>query len=155
MNATRVGNIVTKLFMVSLGFLFLVPSTYKFYNYCRFRTQSVAVYGVVDKASRGRDWGARPLVQYEDFQGNVYEIKSKAKTHWFVAPKEGEPIRVLFLVQNPEDAIVDSLFHYIVFPVLLIAVGAATVVCAIRNGWQEFRHSSERPNGSQPPQSSP
>jgi hypothetical protein len=151
-NATLFGNLVTMLFMALLGFLFLVPATYKLYNYCRFRTHSVAVYGIIDKASRGRDWGARPLVQYEDFQGNVYEIKSKAKTHWFIAPKKGERIKVLFLAQNPENAIVDSLFHYIVFPVLLMAVGAATVGYAIRNGWREFQRTSECPKGMQPPE---
>jgi hypothetical protein len=59
---------------------------------------------------------------------------------------------VLFLTQNPEQAIVDSLFHYIVLPVLLIAVGAATVFYAIRNGWHEFRYSRDRATGSSPPE---
>lgn len=125
-------NLATRLIMLSMGVLFLLPSACKLYSYCVFRYHAIAVDGVISHASRGRDLGSRPFVEYRDLQGNTYERKSKAKTHWLYAPQVGEPLKVYYDQRDPETAIVDSKFHYIVMPLFFIAIGACFLCYAFR-----------------------
>jgi hypothetical protein len=139
---TSAGNIATKLIILSLGLLFLLPSAYKLYTYCTFRYHAISVDGIITDALRGRDLGGRPFVTYQDLLGNSYERKSKAKTHWLFAPKVGEKIKVLYDKRNPAVAIVDSTIHYIVLPLIFIATGACFLFCLLRDSLSERRHST-------------
>ena len=121
-----------------MGLLFLLPSAYKLYTYCVFRYHAIAVDGVISHASRGRDLGSRPFVEYRDLQGNAYERKSKAKTHWFYAPQVGERLKVYYDQRDPTIAIVDSMFHYVVMPLLFFAAGACFLFYAFRGGLREI-----------------
>jgi hypothetical protein len=135
-------NLVTRLIILCLGLLFLLPAGYKLYAYCVFRCHAIAVDGVVSHASRGRDLGSRPFVEYSDLKGNVYETKSKAKTHWFYAPQVGEKLTVYYDERDPTVAIVDSTFHYVVMPLFFFAAGACFLFYAIRGGLREVRRSN-------------
>ena len=141
MLSTLAGNIGTKLIVLSLGLLFLLPSAYKLYTYCTFRFHAISVDGIITDASRGRDLGGRPFVTYQDLQGNSHGIKSKAKTHWFFAPKVGEKIKVIYDKRNPDVAIVDSTIHYIVLPLFFITTGVSFLFCLLRDSLSERRHS--------------
>ena len=126
------GNLFTKLLLLAMGFLFLLPSAYKLYTYGLFRAHAVVVDGVIVDASRGRDIGGRPFVEYKDQQGALYERKSKAKTHWFFAPQVGEKVRVFYDNRDPNKAIVDNTFHYILVPICFMAAGVYFLVSAFR-----------------------
>jgi len=130
---TSIGNLVTKLFILFLGLLFLLPPVYKLYTYYAFRYHAISVEGIIIDASRGRDMGGRPFVEYKDRQGKSYERKSKAKTHWFFAPKVGEKTRVFYDKRDPTKAIVDSTFHYIVLPLCFIIAGAFCIFYVVRD----------------------
>jgi hypothetical protein len=126
------GNLFLKLFTLALGLVLLFPCAYRIYTYCAFRYHAVAVNGHVEKSMQGHDIGGRPLVEYKDTQGNVLEVRSKAKTNWFFAPKKGDEIRVLFLKRDPQVAIVDSVFYYILLPLTFCVIGAAALFYTIK-----------------------
>ncbi|RLB84670.1 MAG: hypothetical protein DRH26_18990 [Deltaproteobacteria bacterium] len=134
---TGLGNLMTRLLMLFFGLVLLVPCAYKLYAYGIFRDQAIAVSGVIDKPARGLEMGSRPFVEYEDLQGNVYYIKSKAKTHWFYAPVKGEKIRLFYLEKDPGAATVDSLFYYVLLPMGFMAVGGAIVVQVFKQKWRQ------------------
>ncbi|MFH1153580.1 MAG: DUF3592 domain-containing protein [Pseudomonadota bacterium] len=139
-NSHQIGELVTKVFVVLLGLIVLFLCAYKFFNYCTFRYRSVAVYGVIEDPLQGRDWGGRPYVEYKDLQGKIYGFKTKAKTHWFSAPQKGKKINVFFLKDNPQVAIVDSLFHYVILPLFIGVLGLISVIAGVKNIWQELNH---------------
>ena len=127
------GNLGTRLTILFLGLLLLLPPAYKLYIYCEFRCHAVSVDGIIIDSSRGRDLGGRPFVEYKDLLGNTYERKSKAKTHWLFAPKVGEKIKVFYKKDAPDVAIVEGLFHYVFLPLLFIAVGSCLLFCFFRD----------------------
>ena len=86
-------------------------------------------------------------MEYKDTRGNIYEIRSEAKTHWFFAPKKGEEIRVMFLQHDPQKAVVDSTFHYILLPLLFCMVGTAVVFSVFKRGWEEFKACAGHSDG--------
>jgi hypothetical protein len=143
MTLPAVGNLFAKGFVLLLGVLFLFPSSYKFFEYCRFRYQSVSVYGVVSHPMRGKGMGGKPFVSYKDRSGNVYEKRSEAKTHWLYAPQTGERVKVFYLENDPQVAMVDSTFHYILFPMFFSAIGAAAIVYAVKSIWQDSKKLPE------------
>jgi hypothetical protein len=116
-------SIVTKLIMLGVGLFLLVPFSYKLYQYGAFRHDAISAVGVITLPARGMGMGGRPFVEYRDATGTVHELKSIAKTHWFFAPEKGETLRVLFQKDNPDTAIVDSVFHYILLPLFCSALG--------------------------------
>lgn len=116
-------NLSTRAIILSLGLLFLLPPAYKICAYVAFRSHAISVNGTIIDSSRGRDMGGRPIVAYKDLQGNLYERKSKAKTHWFFERSVGETIKVFYDKGDPHKSIVDSNFHYIYLPVGFIAAG--------------------------------
>jgi hypothetical protein len=128
-------NLIPSLFMLLLGSIFLIPSTGKICSYYTFRNNAVSVFGTVDKAppGGGSGFGGRPLVRYEDLEGNVHVFKSRDKTHFFVAPQKGEPIKVLFLINDPRTAIVDSVLHHIYVPLIFSVIGLAVIYLALKN----------------------
>ena len=87
--------------------------------------------------------GGRPFVEYKDMQGTSYERKSKAKTHWFFAPKVGEKIRVFYDKRDPNIAIVDNTFYYIVLPLCFIIAGSFTILYSVRDTFHEIRKDAE------------
>lgn len=139
MSPPSIENLATRLIILSLGLLFLLPSAYKLYTYCEFHFHAVSVDGVIIDPSRGRDWGSRPFVEYKDSLGNLHERKSKAKTHWFFAAKVGEKIRVLYDTRDPDIAIVDSRFYYIILPLFFVATGVCFLFCLFRDILNERR----------------
>ena len=140
MKSTGLGNLMTRLLMLFFGLILLVPCAYKLYAYCVFRSQAIAVYGIVDKPARGMELGSRPFVEYKDLQGNVYSKKSRAKTHWVYAPEKGEKICVFYLEKDPKTAMVDSLFHYVILPLGFMALGAI-VVLVFKQKWRQKESS--------------
>lgn len=134
---SSIGNFFTRLCVLALGLLFLLPSAYKLFTYGAFRTNAIAVDGMIIDASSGRDLGSRPWVEFQDVEGIRHTIKSRVKTHWLFAAKRGEKIRVFYDRDHPDGAIVDSLFHYIVLPVILIAWGACFLFYGLRGPFEE------------------
>ena len=137
---TSIGNFTTKLIILFFGLFFLLPPGYKLYTYCAFRFNAVPVDGIIVDPSRGRDLGGRPFVEYKDSRGNSYERKSKAKTHWFFAPKVGEKIKVFYNKRDPNVAIVNSAFYYIYLPLFFIVIGACFIFCLFRDISSERSH---------------
>ena len=133
MSTPSIGNRVTQLIMVALGLLLLLPAAVKLTTYGQFRYRAVAVEGRVVGPSPGRGLGGRPFVEYKDRQGNVYETKSRAKTHWFFAPQAGETLKVFYDSRDPAVAIVNSNAHYIFFPLGFMAAGAGCLYCVFRD----------------------
>ena len=123
MQTSAIGNIFTKILMLVVGLLFLLPPAYKLATYAAFRFHAITVEGTIADGSRGRDLGGRPFVEYTDQQRNAYEIKSKAKTHWFFAPKVGEKVKVFYDGRDPRKAIVNINIHYTFIPICFIATG--------------------------------
>ena len=68
MKSTGLGNLMTRLLMLFFGLILLVPCAYKLYTYCVFRSQAIAVYGIVDKPARGMEMGSKPFVEYKDHE---------------------------------------------------------------------------------------
>ena len=131
--------LIAKFFILFLGSILLVPFGYKLYNYCDLRYHAVAVYGVVEDPLQGGALGSRPFVEYKDLKGHKYGFKTEAKTHWFFAPQKGEKIRVLFLENEPQTAIADSLFHYGLLPLFFSLIGSALCFYTIKQAWQDFK----------------
>ena len=91
--------------------------------------------------------GGRPFVEYKDMQGTSYERKSKAKTHWFFAPKVGEKIKVFYDERDPTEAIVDNTFHYILLPLFLIISGISCIFFVVKDSICEIRKGKENSAG--------
>ena len=143
-----IGNIVTKLFILVLGLLFLLPPAFKLCNYSVFRLHAISVDGIITDASRGRDMGGRPIVEYKDLHGKSYEKKSKVKTHWFYKPKVGEKVKILYDEHDPNIAIVDNTFHYIILPMFFIAVGFCCLLHGLRSQLNETGKAAGGPTRS-------
>ena len=141
MQTSAVGDVATKILMLVLGLLFLLPPAYKLVTYAVFRFHAITVEGTIADGSRGRDLGGRPFVEYTDQQGNAYEIKSKAKTHWLFAPKVGEKLKVFYDERDPGKAIVNSNIHYIFIPLCFIAAGLGFLFHTLRASLDKVRQS--------------
>jgi hypothetical protein len=148
MNSSYIGELFTKLFVLLLGFIFLIPSLYKLCSYCVFRYQSVEVYGSIDSPLWGRNFlGGKSIVQYKDAFGKIHEIRSKVRIHWFHAPEKGEKVKVLFSKRDPKIAFVDSKFYYVLLPLCFSAVGATFVFSVLRSAWQKISDYRRRWEG--------
>jgi hypothetical protein len=128
-----------RIFIFLLGLIMAVPAVNILYTYYNYRCQGEVTYGIVDHPSSDRGLGGRPLIQYKDFLGEVHEFKSKAKTHWLYTSKKGEKIKVFFDKNEPQRAIVDSLFYYFFLPLIFFASGCYCCVYAI------FLHKENKP----------
>ncbi len=84
------GTFFMRIFVFVLGLIVILPAVNKLYSYCTYRYRGEMVYGIITHPAFSRDLGGRPLIQYTDAKGGVHEFKSRAKTHWFYAPKNGE-----------------------------------------------------------------
>ena len=142
MNSHVAGNLVAKSMALVVGLILLLPSACKLYEYSSFRARATAVYGVVERPLWGGDMGGRPLVAFRDSEGVRHEFKTRAKIYWFSAPRKGDRVRVLYLESEPDRAIADSLSHYLVIPLCFMAVGAAAVFHALRQGWAEVKQGA-------------
>ena len=103
----------------------------KIHTYGSYRFWGETTFGKVEHPASSRGLGGRPLIQYEDNSGLVHEFKSVAKTHWFFRPETGEKIKIYFDKDEPQNAIVDSLFFYVVLPMIFICMGGFCCVYAI------------------------
>lgn len=139
MGSSLIGNLLVKIVTLLLGLILFLPSSYKLYTYCIFRYSSTAVYGTIEKPMQSRDIGNRPFIVFKDTQGKEHEFRSKAKTNWFFANKKGDEIKVLFLKNDPQQAIVDSVFYYIVLPISFCCMGGLLVFYVFKEGWREFK----------------
>lgn len=144
MRSQKIGNLFTKGFTLMIGFLLLLPSASKVYSYCLFRSQSVGVNGIIEKPLWGGGLGGKPLIKYTDHLGETHHFRSRAKTHWFFAPRTGEEITVFYLAQDPETAMVDSMFYHLFLPLFIVVTGASVVYLVFRDGWSEFRDVTRR-----------
>lgn len=117
------GPAFTRIFVFLLGLLIISGSANKLYIYCGLRFLGNTTYGVIDHPASGRDFGGRPLIQYKDSLGNMYDFKSRAKTSWFHTPIRGERIRIFYDKNNPRKAIVDSLSYHLVLPLIFFITG--------------------------------
>jgi hypothetical protein len=139
MKSDLFGNLMVKLLVLSLGLFLFLSFAYKFYSYAIFRYHSVAVYGKVEKAMWGGDIGGRPFIDYKDTLGKIHSFRSKAKTNWFFAPKKGDKVKVFFLKNDPQQAIVDSVFYYILLPLVFCVLGAAILFTFLKSSWRDFK----------------
>jgi len=139
MKSDLLGDLFVKLITLSFGLILLLPSTYKFYSYVIFRSHAVAVYGYVEKAMGNGVLGGRPFIAYQDTQGKVYSFRSRAKTNWLFTPKRGDKVKVLFLQNDPQKAIVDSVFYYILFPLVFCVMGAVLLFYVFQNSWRQLK----------------
>lgn len=113
--------------MLSIGMLFVIPPSYKVYAYAAVYINAVPTEGIVTKAGVGNFLGSRPFVKYTDRHGKVHEFKSEINFYWLFMPQKGDPIDLLVRQDTPDAAIINSYFHYIVLPLLLLSVGLAVV----------------------------
>ncbi|MBT8346752.1 MAG: DUF3592 domain-containing protein [Desulfofustis sp.] len=120
-----------QLFILSLGVMVFAAGASKIYTYGNYRVWGESTYGVVERPASGRGLGGRPLVRYEDNSGLVHEFKSVAKTHWLFRPVTGDKIKIYFSKDEPQNAIIDSLFFYLFLPILFISVGGFCCIYAI------------------------
>ena len=137
------SSLMVNLFVLLLGLVVLVPSAYQIYKYCTFRFKGISVYGVIENPLQAKDLGGRPFVEFEDLQGDKHGFKTKAKTNWFLAPKKGEKIKIYYFENDPQTAIVDSLFHYLIFPLFFNIIGIMIVIQVFKNLWQNLNMKSE------------
>ena len=130
------GSSFTRIFILLLGLMVVLPALNKLYTYCTYRYLGSMAYGIIDHPSSGRDIGGRPLIQYKDSSGSVHEFKSRAKTHWLYTPQKGEKVKVFMHRSGPHKVIVDNLFHYVFLPLILLVAGLYCCLYAIfgRNG---------------------
>ena len=117
------GEILTRVLLVIIGLIILIPAANKLATYCSYRFFGTHTYGIVSHSSSGRDLGGRPLVQYKDDVSGLHEFKSRAKTHWFKRPVVGEKIEIFIDKNEPGNAIVNDLFYYVLLPVVFILAG--------------------------------
>lgn len=126
-----IDTLFIRFFILALGLILLLPAVNKLYTYGAYRYHGSVVYGMVDHPSSGRDLGGRPLIRYEDKSGNRHEFKSRAKTHWFHRPAKGERIKIFTHWNKPEQAIVDSLFYYVLLPLIFLVAGCYCCLYAV------------------------
>lgn len=101
MKASLIGPISMRIFIFLLGLMMVLTAINKLYSYLQYRYRGNMAYGIIDHPSASRDFGGRPLVQYESASGEVYELKSEAKTHWFRTPRKGERVKIFFDEMKP------------------------------------------------------
>lgn len=126
------GEILSRLFLLFIGLIVLIPAVHKLHVYYSLYIFGTRTSGTVSHPFSGRDWGGRPLVQYEDGDGNIHEFKSRAKTHWFKQPVKGESIELFFDKEDPRKAIVNNFFYYVFLPILFVLAGGC---CCLKSIW--------------------
>ncbi|MDJ0624027.1 MAG: hypothetical protein QNJ17_13740 [Desulfocapsaceae bacterium] len=126
------GELFTRILILVLGLIMLIPAANQLYRYCKLQFLGIHAMGTVIHSSSSRDWGGRPLIQYEDQNGSLYEFKSKVKTHWFTRPVKGEKIEVLFDRADSSRVIVDSIFYYVIVSLIFMTAGC---YCCLRSIW--------------------
>jgi len=127
-----IGDYFTKIFVLALSLLFIVPTVCKMYEYLSKRNNSTLTEAIVlTDPEIGSDLACRPLVRYRDDLGNVYELKSKVNFYWMFAPKKGEYLKVYYNKDAPGEAFIDSLYHYIILPLQLFLMGAVPFLCVL------------------------
>jgi hypothetical protein len=125
------AKLIIQIFIFLLGFMVFAAGAAKIYTYTTYRFWGEATLGEVEHPASSRGIGGRPLIQYADSSGLLHEFKSVAKTHWFFKPETGEKIKIYFDKDEPQNAIVDSLFFYVVLPLFFISIGCFCCVYAI------------------------
>ena len=125
------GKLFIQSFIFILGFMVCAAGVSKIYTYGSYRIWGEATLGEIEHPASSRGLGGRPVIQYKDSSGFVHEFKSVAKTHWFFRPETGEKINIYFNKDEPQKAIVDSLFFYVALPILFICTGGFCCVYAI------------------------
>ncbi|WP_136806520.1 hypothetical protein [Desulfosediminicola flagellatus] len=131
MKSTSFGTLFVRVFMFILGLIVALPALNTLSKYSNYRFLGSMTYGVIDHPSSGRDFGGRPLIQYVDMAGSTHEFKSRAKAHIFQTPKKGEKIKIFIHKSDPQKAIVDNLFYYVVLPLIFLAVGCYCCLSAL------------------------
>lgn len=126
------GKYFLKAMVFSFGILLVFPSGCKLYNYLRIKNQGYETVGYVTKPGTGNYIGARPFVGFEDRDDNHHVVRSKVNYHFFFAPKTGDTFSVYYYEAAPEEALVDSPFHYFYLPIFFIAVGGYLLFCAFK-----------------------
>ncbi|BHH82428.1 DUF3592 domain-containing protein [Desulforhopalus sp. 52FAK] len=107
-----IGDYFTKIFVVGLSLIVMVPTAYKIYDYLRKRNQSISAQAIVlNDPVIGSDLSSRPRVRYTDHLGNIHEHKSKINFYWIFSPKKGDSLKVYYHKDTPGVAFIDSLYH--------------------------------------------
>jgi len=131
MRSASPGAVFVRFFVFSLGLLLVIPACHKLYSYGSYRYKGTAGYGTISHPLSSRDMGGRPLIRYTDGEGTTHEFKSRAKTHWFYTPRKGERVKIYFHKDRPDEVIVANPFHYVVLPLVFLAVGSYCCLYAI------------------------
>jgi len=106
-----------------LGLIVLIPSVYRISVFSYHHHRSVSISGEVVDKGMGRTFGCRPNIRYTDSNGTVHEFKTRIIYHFFLCPKEGEKIHILYRDEMPERTIVASYFHHVVLSTVFILIG--------------------------------
>lgn len=128
----KIGDYFTKIFVLGLSLLLIVPTVYKMYEYLSKRSESLSTQAIVlTDPDIGSDLACRPLVRYTDHLGNTHELKSKISFYWIFAPEKGEELKVYYGKDAPGEAFIDSLYYYIILPLQLFLMGAVPFLCVL------------------------
>lgn len=139
-----IGDYFTKAFVLGLSLLLIVPTAYKMYDYFSKRNQSMSTEAIVlTDPAIGSDLSSRPLVQYTDHLGKVYEHKSKINFYWIFSPKKGEYLTVYYKKDAPDEAFIDSFYYYIILPFQLFLMGAVPFICVLIGRVKKDSHPVE------------
>lgn len=120
-----------RLFFILLGGATLLAGCNKLYIYLDFRVSGVEAYGTIEHPATTTVLGGRPLIQYRDAAGIAHEFRSKAKTHWFGKPQQGEIMSVIYEEESSQRAIVNNLLYYVIGPLGFVVVGCFFILKAI------------------------
>ena len=124
------GRFFLKGMVFLFGVLLIIPPGCKLFNYLRIKNQGHETVGYVTRPGTGNYIGAKPFVGFQDRAGNHHEVRSKVNYHFFFAPKTDDRFNVYYYEADPEEALVDSPFHYFYLPLFFMAVGGYLLFCA-------------------------
>lgn len=74
----------------------------------------------------------------------AHEIRSRVNYHWFFAPTVGSTMHVRYPSNQPENAIVDSYFHYLIIPMVFILIGGSILYCLFFRSMETERQVDQK-----------
>lgn len=117
------GSFFTKCIVLVFGLLFIIPCSYKINAYVKHNNEALMAYGKVVKPGKGQYFGCRPYIAFYDAEGSKFEIKSEINYYIFFCPEIGDKIKILYTQNDPTKAMVASLLHYLIIPVIFVIIG--------------------------------
>jgi hypothetical protein len=130
MNTDKIGNIFVKVFIITLGLLFTIPSVYKIGYSVSHNSKSIKTVGEVTKPGEGAYFGCRPFIEFYDEKKRKVAIRSNINYYIFFCPQKGDKITLSYNKENPEIAIISSNLHNLFIPGLFTIIGSFFIYSA-------------------------